>query len=124
MGALTLKESGVMAESFATASFRHGPFELAGPDMAAIILSTEERTRTLDLGLAADLASTGASVAVIAPGEEVPAGCARIHLPGLDRLFSSTVGVVPLQLLAWRLALRRGRAPGVYTRASKVTTRE
>jgi glucosamine--fructose-6-phosphate aminotransferase (isomerizing) len=124
MGALTLKESGVMAESFATASFRHGPFELAGPDMAAIILSTEEPTRTLDLGLAADLASTGASVAVIAPGEDVPAGCAGVHLPDLDRLFSSTVGVVPIQLLAWRLALRHGRAPGVYTRASKVTTRE
>jgi fructoselysine-6-P-deglycase FrlB-like protein len=92
--------------------------------MAAIILSTEERTRTLDLGLAADLASTGASVAVIAPGEDVPAGCAGVHLPDLDRLFSSTVGVVPIQLLAWRLALRHGRAPGVYTRASKVTTRE
>jgi glutamine---fructose-6-phosphate transaminase (isomerizing) len=124
MGALTLKESGVMAESFATASFRHGPFELAGPDMAAIILATEDHTRTLDLGLAAELASTGASVVVIAPDGEVPAGCAGIHLPSLDRLFSSTVGVVPIQLLAWRLALRHGRAPGVYTRASKVTTRE
>jgi glucosamine--fructose-6-phosphate aminotransferase (isomerizing) len=123
MGALTLKESGVMAESFATASFRHGPFELAGPDMAAIILATEEHTRTLDLALAADLASAGAAVAVISPDEEVP-GCAGIHLPSLDRLFSSTVSIVPIQLLARRLALRHGRAPGVYTRASKVTTRE
>ena len=31
MGALTLKECGVAAESYETAAFRHGPLELAGP---------------------------------------------------------------------------------------------
>jgi hypothetical protein len=36
----------------------------------------------------------------------------------------SAVGVMPSQLLAWKLAGVRGRTPGAYTRASKVTTRE
>ena len=85
---------------------------VAGPDMAAIILSTEEQTRTLDLGLAADLASTGASVAVIAPGEEVPAG-ARIHSrPRPPVLFDGRGRAAPVA----RVAARAGRAPGVYTR--------
>jgi len=36
----------------------------------------------------------------------------------------SAVSILPVQLLAWRLAADRGRTPGAYTRASKVTTRE
>jgi hypothetical protein len=36
----------------------------------------------------------------------------------------SAVSIVPVQLLAWKLAAEAGRTPGAYTRASKVTTRE
>ena len=61
MGALTLKECGVTAESYETAAFRHGPFELAGPGLGAVVVATEPETRSLDLGLAADLVGTGAS---------------------------------------------------------------
>jgi glucosamine--fructose-6-phosphate aminotransferase (isomerizing) len=124
MGALTLKESGVMAESFATAAFRHGPLELAGPDLAAIVLATEPETRTLDLGFAADLVDAGATVVVVANGGDPLPGTLWVEIEAVDRLVSSAVSIVPIQLLAWRLAIRRGRAPGEYTRASKVTTRE
>lgn len=124
MGALTLKESGVMAESFATAAFRHGPFELAGPSLAAIVLATERETRQLDLRLAADLVGAGASVVVLAPGGEAPSGAFGLPVPSVDRLLAPAVSVVPIQLLAWRLAAERGRVPGEYTMATKVTSRE
>jgi glucosamine--fructose-6-phosphate aminotransferase (isomerizing) len=124
MGALTLKESGVMAESFATAAFRHGPFELAGPGLAAIVLATERATRALDLRLAADLAEAGSSVVVLAPSGEAPDGALGVPIPPLDPLLGSAVSIVPIQLLSWRLAVEHGRVPGVYTRASKVTVRE
>jgi len=64
LGALVLKESGVMAESVEAGLFRHGPFELAGPGMSAIVMATEPETRRLDLGLAADLVDAGAAVMV------------------------------------------------------------
>ena len=48
LGALVLKESGVMAESLESGSFRHGPLELAGPNMTAIVMATEPETRRLD----------------------------------------------------------------------------
>ncbi|MGH2635666.1 MAG: SIS domain-containing protein, partial [Actinomycetota bacterium] len=124
MGALTLKESGVMAESFATAAFRHGPFELAGPDLAAVVIATEPETRALDLGVASDLVRAGASVVVLGPDGSAPDGALGVPIPPVDRLLGSAVSIVPIQLLAWRLAIERGRTPGVYTRASKVTTRE
>jgi hypothetical protein len=36
----------------------------------------------------------------------------------------SAISIIPVQLLAWRLAVAHGRSLGIYTRASKVTTRE
>jgi glutamine---fructose-6-phosphate transaminase (isomerizing) len=124
MGGLTLKESGVMAESFATAAFRHGPFELAGPDLAAVVIATEPETRALDLSVASDLVRAGASVVVLGPDGSGPDGALGVPIPPVDRLLGSAVSIVPIQLLAWRLAIERGRTPGAYTRASKVTTRE
>ena len=40
------------------------------------------------------------------------------------QLLASAVSILPAQLLAWKLAVERGRPPGSYIRASKVTTRE
>jgi len=124
MGALMLKESGVMAESFESAMFRHGPLELAGPDMTAIVMATEPETRRLDLGLAADLVDTGANVLVVTPDGEAPKGARAVATGYLDRALLSAVSIVPVQLLAWQLAQTRGRRPGEYTRASKITKRE
>ncbi len=125
MGALTLKEAvGLPIESLQTAQFRHGPLELAGPELAAIIIATEPETRDLDVGLAAELVDVGAAVFVIVGSGDAPPGATGVELGDLDRLLSSAVSVVPAQLLAWKLAILRGRPPGAYFRASKVTTRE
>jgi glucosamine--fructose-6-phosphate aminotransferase (isomerizing) len=124
MGALMLKESGVMAESFEAGAFRHGPLELAGPGMTAIVMATEPETRRLDLGLAADLVDAGANVLVVTPDGEAPKGARSASTGYLDRALLSAVSIVPVQLLAWKLAQTRGRTPGQYMRASKVTTRE
>jgi glucosamine--fructose-6-phosphate aminotransferase (isomerizing) len=124
MGALLLKESGIMAESLEAGAFRHGPLELAGPGMAAVVLATEPETRRLDLSLARDLVEAGASVLVITPDGEAPRGAHAAATGYQDRALVSAVSIVPIQLLAWRLAGQHGRTPGAYTRASKVTTRE
>lgn len=113
-----------MAESLESAMFRHGPLELAGPGMSAIVIATEPETRRLDLALAADLVKAGASVLVVTPDGEQPKGTQAVATSYLDRALVSTVSIVPVQLLAWKLAQEAGRTPGAYTRASKVTTRE
>jgi glucosamine--fructose-6-phosphate aminotransferase (isomerizing) len=124
MGALVLKESGVMAEAFESGAFRHGPFELAGTDMAAIVVATEAETRPVDLGLASELVAAGASVLVISPDGEGPQGAHHMAIGPLERAIAPAVSVLPAQLLAWRLSAERGRTPGLFTRATKVTTRE
>jgi glucosamine--fructose-6-phosphate aminotransferase (isomerizing) len=125
MGALTLKEAvGMPAESLEAAQFRHGPLELAGPQLAAIVLATEPETVELDLALAAELVAAGAAVLVVTREGVAPAGASRIEIGPLAGTIAPAVSVLPAQLLAWQLAVLRGREPGAYVRASKVTTRE
>jgi glutamine---fructose-6-phosphate transaminase (isomerizing) len=124
MGALLLKESaGIPAEALEAAQFRHGPLELAGPDLAAVVVATEPETLALDLGLATDLIQAKAAVMVVT-SDEAPAGSLGVRVDPVDRTLAPAVSIIPVQLLAWRLAVVRGRTPGELTRAAKVTTRE
>jgi glucosamine--fructose-6-phosphate aminotransferase (isomerizing) len=124
MGALVLKEAaGIPAEALEAAQFRHGPLELAGPGLAAVVVATEPETMALDLSLAGDLVETGSAVVVVSP-EPAPAGALGVRVAPMDRTLAPAVSVIPAQLLAWGLAVEAGRSPGVLTRAAKVTTRE
>ena len=125
MGALTVKEAvGIPIESLQTAQFRHGPLELVGPGLAAIVIATEPETLEIDLGLTRELADAGARVLLVATDAYDVPGARTIATGPLDRALAPAVSIVPIQLLAWRLAARHGREPGAYYRASKVTTHE
>jgi glucosamine--fructose-6-phosphate aminotransferase (isomerizing) len=125
MGALTLKEAARFpAESLQTAQFRHGPLELAGPELGVVVFACEARTRELDLALAADVAAAGAATLVLSSDGAAPAGATGIAVGASAPGLAPAVSIVPVQLLAWALARRRGLEPGTYTVASKVTTNE
>jgi glucosamine--fructose-6-phosphate aminotransferase (isomerizing) len=122
MGALTLKEGvGMPVESLQAAQFRHGPLEIAGPGLAAMIVATEPETRELDLAMADELRRLGAAVWTITAGTPTPGAT---DIGPIDRLLSPAAAIVPAQLLAWRLAVLAGREPGSYRHAAKVTLHE
>jgi glucosamine--fructose-6-phosphate aminotransferase (isomerizing) len=125
MGALTFKEAArIPAESLGTADFRHGPLEIAGPDLAAIVV-TEPRTREFDMRMVQDLLRTGSAVLVVGDeAEPIPEGAERFDLPPIDPMVRPALAVIPAQLLAWKLALEGGFRPGEFRHASKTTTRE
>src|SRR6478672_1821760 len=86
MGALTLKEAARFpAESLQAAQFRHGPLELAGRELAAIVMACEPATRAHDLGLAGELAAAGSAVLVVGPGGERPDGVDSVAIGEVDR---------------------------------------
>jgi glucosamine--fructose-6-phosphate aminotransferase (isomerizing) len=125
MGALTLKEAvGLPVESLQTAQFRHGPLELAGPELAAMVIATEPETVELDLGLVRELLSLRASVLAITTEDTAAPYAMQVPIGALDRLVAPAVAILPAQLLAWKLATIRGRRPGTYVHASKVTRHE
>src|SRR6266581_2688852 len=125
VGALVLKEAAqVPAEAMESAQFRHGPLELAGPDLAAAIVATKPETASLDRGLADELAGAGTSVLLIEQDAGVFARGDAVAIGDVDRSLAPAVAAIPFQLAAWRVATDRGLPLGVLTIASKVTTRE
>src|SRR3954466_2133462 len=93
MGALTLKEAvGLPVESLQAAQFRHGPLELAGPHLAAMVIATEPETVELDLAMADELRSLGTAVWTITGGVEA-AGATEIG--PIDRLLAPAAPPVP-----------------------------
>jgi glutamine---fructose-6-phosphate transaminase (isomerizing) len=125
MAALTIKEvSGAPAESMVTADFRHGPLELIDPDLAVAFVTLEPVTDAIDRSFAAELAAGPATVVVIGR-DPTPAGAADSVVVGpVERPLAPAVAMIPFQLLARELAIARGRRPGEFSVASKVTTRE
>ena len=125
MGALTLKEAARFpAEAMQAAQFRHGPLELASADAAAILVGTEPATRDVDGRLALQLKKAGVAVLLVSCEAGRSDGAMTIGLGELDRALAPAAAIVPVQLLAWKLAVERGFAPGTYSRASKVTVDE
>jgi glucosamine--fructose-6-phosphate aminotransferase (isomerizing) len=125
MASLTIKEvSGTAAESLITADFRHGPLELVGEDLAVAFMALEPTTASIDRAFAAELSEGPASVLVITEGGGSVPGTRSIAIGPVDRWLAPAVGVIPFQLLARELAIGRGRQPGRFGLASKVTTHE
>jgi glutamine---fructose-6-phosphate transaminase (isomerizing) len=123
--ALVLKEAARFpAEASDTADFRHGPLELAGPDLAVVLLSLEEPTRLLDGRLAAEVARHKAAVLVVSNAFCSAEGARTLAIGRVEPLLACAVAVIPAQLLTWRLARAAGRYPGEFRLASKVTTEE
>jgi glucosamine--fructose-6-phosphate aminotransferase (isomerizing) len=112
MGALTLKEAvGMPVEYLQTAQFRHGPLELAGPGLAAMVIATEPETRELDLGIADELRRLGAAVWTVTAGVRPR----RDRRGPLGRLLRHAAAIVPRSARP-RLRSRRSRARRVRPR--------
>jgi glutamine---fructose-6-phosphate transaminase (isomerizing) len=93
------------------------------------VIATEPETEALDRALARELRDVGASVLEITRADGVlttPGSPSEFHvgIGAIDRSIAPAVSIVPMQLLAHRLAIAHGREPGTYVHAAKVTTRE
>ncbi|HUA95284.1 MAG TPA: glutamine--fructose-6-phosphate transaminase (isomerizing) [Acidimicrobiales bacterium] len=107
-GALKLKEiSYLRAEGYAAGELKHGPIALIVPGTVVVGVATRNRLAEKMLANVAEVASRGATVVLVADdGDEAAASVADhvLWVPPTDPLLSPVVDVVPLQLLAYRLA--------------------
>jgi glucosamine--fructose-6-phosphate aminotransferase (isomerizing) len=126
MAALTIKEvAGAPAEALVAADFRHGPLELVDGDLAVAFVALEPATDAIDRAFAAELAAGPAAVVLVGGDDRAPvAGAGSVVIGRVERRLAPAVAMIPFQLLARELAIARGRRPGEFSVASKVTTRE
>lgn len=119
-GALVLKEAAkVPAEGYVAGAFRHGPLELAGPGLAALMFGTGSPHDLSAHALARDIAATGGTVVTVAP--EAYAGSDHIPVPGATDLERLVHGMYVVQRLSVELARAAGIVPGAFLYGRKIT---
>lgn len=123
--ALKLTElTGSVVVGHSPADLRHGPIGAAGPGTPTLLVAPDEAASASVLDLAGELGARGAPVVIVAPSA-TPAHGPRLRLPdGIPGLVSPIVAVVPVQLLAWRLAADRGVDVDVPGGLHKITRTE
>jgi len=112
-GALKLKEvSYVHAEGYAAGEMKHGPIALLEADVPVVAIATRSRTLPkLVANVQEACVREAPIIAVITAGENpFDDGTARdvLEVPACEELFSPLVAAIPLQLLAYRMAVERG----------------
>ena len=116
--ALKIREtSRASAEGWQIEHLLHGPFQGLDPDALFTVVDEggEQRDRDLDL-LRAAAALDGSTLVITngRPERYADLGADVIALPEAPRLLAPIVGVVPLQLFAYHLALARGAHPDLF----------
>jgi glucosamine--fructose-6-phosphate aminotransferase (isomerizing) len=111
-GALKLKEiSYVHAEGYGAGEMKHGPLALVDPRYPVVAVAMPGAVHDKMLSNIQEVrARKGKVIAVGVKGDRALRGLADAMLPApeVDEVVSPVVTVVPLQLLAYHVALRRG----------------
>jgi glucosamine--fructose-6-phosphate aminotransferase (isomerizing) len=111
-GALKLKEiSYVSTDAYAAGEMKHGPIALLDEDTPVVCVATRSPVLEKLVSNIQEARARGAHViAVATAGEGVvePHVDATIAVPGTDWMLQPILAVIPLQLLAYRIARRRG----------------
>jgi len=112
-GALKLKElSYLHAEGYPAGELKHGPIALIEPGTVVVGVSTRNRLWEKFQSNIAEVRARGASVVLVANDGDEHAERTADHVlwvPQVDELLAPVIDVVPLQLLAYRIARLHGR---------------
>lgn len=120
-GALILGEaSKYMATAYQAGEFRHGPLELATPELTALIFAGPQETRELNMRLLQDL--RGYQVNAFWVGSEKNEW--QIEIPHVPAIGMPLMEILPLQMLTIHFAGQIGVEPGHFFRTGKITLAE
>ena len=111
-GALKLKElSYIHAEGYAGGEMKHGPIALIDDGFPVVALAPRDSAYERMLGNIEEVrAREGQVIAVVQHGDKLVASKAQhvIEVPPAADLLAPLITVIPLQLLAYHIAVRRG----------------
>ena len=111
-GALKLKEiSYIPAEGYAAGEMKHGPIALIDEYRAVVCIAPESFVYEKMISNIEEIcARKGKVIAIATEGDKLIKSFTKeiIYIPRIDEIFSPIVTVVPLQLLAFYIALKRG----------------
>jgi glucosamine--fructose-6-phosphate aminotransferase (isomerizing) len=111
-GALKLKEiSYIHAEGYPAAEMKHGPIALIDENMPVVVIAPKDPVHDKVMSNIAQVrARNGRVIAIATEGDTEIAEHVNhvIYIPPTNRLLTPLLSVVPLQLLAYHIAVLRG----------------
>ncbi len=111
-GALKLKEiSYIHAEGYPAAEMKHGPIALIDPDMPVVVICTRDGSYQKIKGNVQEVkARNGKIISIVTEDETEIADMSDhvIRIPAAPDMLTPLLAVVPLQLLAYHIAVLRG----------------
>ncbi len=111
-GALKLKEiSYIPAEGYAAGEMKHGPIALIDEYRAVVCIAPQSKVYAKIISNIQEIRSRrGKIIAIATEGDERIKDLTRevIYIPKIEELFSPIIIALPLQLLAYHIAVKRG----------------
>jgi glucosamine--fructose-6-phosphate aminotransferase (isomerizing) len=111
-GALKLKEiSYIHAEGYPAAEMKHGPIALIDNQMPVVFIALQDSSYEKIISNIQEVkARNGRVIAIVNEGDEVVKNMAEfvIEIPKTEEILSPILSVLPLQLLAYHIAVLRG----------------
>lgn len=113
------------SEAYHSLEYRHGPKATADSNTFLTLFALPDPD--LGLSLARDMKALGVTLLVVGPGADDYAGIADLVIPatvGRDAGLCSALSLLPLQILAFETAMRRGKNPDAPENLSRVVILE
>ena len=111
-GALKLKEiSYIHAEGYPAAEMKHGPIALIDKDMPVVFIATNHRTYEKVISNIQEVkARDGMIIAIVSEKDVIARKMADyvIEIPESESIYSPLLATIPLQILAYYIAVMRG----------------
>ncbi len=125
-GALKLKEiSYIHAEGLSAGELKHGPLALIEKDVPVVAVAPGGRTFDKMVSNIEEALARGAFVVGLGDREDLKRiSSVFVEMPPVDELLSPLLYIVPLQLLAYHLAVLRGNDPDKPRNLAKSVTVE
>jgi glucosamine--fructose-6-phosphate aminotransferase (isomerizing) len=127
-GALKLKEiSYIHAEGYPAAEMKHGPIALIDNEMPIVCIATNNKIREKVLSNIQEIkARKGRIIAIISEGDDEIKSLADhyIEIPGTEECIEPLLSCIPLQLLAYHIAVNKNRDVDMPRNLAKSVTVE
>lgn len=122
-GALKLKEvSYIHAEGYSAAALKHGPFALLENDFPVILFGLTGSTYSKIMNCYEEMKTRGANIVLITDDESTKKQY-QLNISPMSK-FKDVLSIIPLQLLAYKIAIQRGLNPDKPRNLAKVVTVE
>ena len=111
-GALKLKEiSYIATDAYAAGEMKHGPIALLDQDTPVVVVATDSPVKEKVVSNMQEVRARGAHVIAVATAGDSGIGAHAeevLYVPATDWMLQPLLAVIPLQLLAYRIARLRG----------------